>query len=181
MKKCLKTRFFIVLFLIFFLFCLYINVKDKMMKHMKNIIESIRAARVQKKQCKELKASLMADYVEATSIPHIYKVVFEDDFDGGDKYNLYNINEKFYLFNRCKTTLQYLKYGLYYIREHDRSLGWLGGIFDITTQAYVFVPRQSLNIKQFPDSKTGTMLLQTNDELIVFNLETKKAESVIAL
>ena len=152
---------------------------------MKNIIKSIRATRRQKRQCKELKARLLADYVEPTPIPNIYKVVFGDksgkSFDIA-KYNLYDAKEDLYLFNHCKAALHQLKFdGLYYIREHNMSLGWLGGIFDITTRAYVFAPRQSLNIKQFPNSKTDTMLLQTNNELIVFNLKTKLVERTIGI
>lgn len=151
---------------------------------MKNVIESIRTTRRQKRQRKELKTRLMANHVEATPIPNIYKVVFSGFYgsSGPEMYNLYDAKEDLYLFNHCKAALHQLKFdGLYYIREHDRSLGWLGGIFDITTQSYVFAPRQSLNIKEFPNSKTDTVLLQTNNELIVFNLKTKLVEHTIGI
>lgn len=148
---------------------------------MKNIIESIRAAREQKKQCKELKSRLMADYVTTTPLPNIYKVVFEDNFNGCDKYNLYDAKENFYLFNRCKTTLQYLKHGLYFVGEYDQSMGWIGGIFDVSINWFVLAKRPALKIKKLPSNKSDTMYLQTNNERIVFNLKTKKVESVIAL
>ena len=150
------------------------------MKHMKNIIESIRAARNQKKQCKELKTHLMADYVARTPIPNIYKVVFEDDFDGSDKYNLYDAKENFYLFNRCKTTLQYLKYGLYFVGEYDKS-GWVAGIFDVYSNWFVYAKKPSLKIKKLLNGKSDTVLLQTDNERIIFNLKTKTVESVINL
>lgn len=155
------------------------------MKYIKNIIESIRATRRQKRKLKEVKTRLMASHVEATPIPNIYKVVFSDFYDGKgpDRYNLYDAKEDLYLFNICKAALQQLQFGgLYFIREYDRkSSSWFGGIFDITTREYVFLPRQSLHIKQFPDSKADTMLLQTNNELIVFNLKTKLVERTIGI
>lgn len=153
------------------------------MKHLKNIIESIRAARRQKRKLKDVKTRLMANRVEATPIPNIYKVVFSNFFDvkGPDKYNLYDAKEDLYLFNQCKSAIQQLKFGgLYFVREYNKS-GWFGGIFDITTREYVLLPRYSLNIKRFPDSKTDTMLLQTNNELIVFNLKTKMVERTIGI
>ncbi len=153
---------------------------------MKNIIESIRATRRQKRKLKELKSRLLADYVEATPIPNIYKVVYGDksgeSFDIA-KYNLYDAKENFYLFNRCKTSLHYLKYGLYWVREYDKnnSIGHCAGIFDATANWFVFAKRPSLKIIQFPNSKTDTMLLQTNNELIVFNLKTKLVEHTIGI
>lgn len=148
---------------------------------MKNIIESIRALRRQKRQCKELKALLMADYVTTTPTPNIYKVVFEDDFDGGDKYNLYDAKGKFYLFNSCKSNIQYLKYGLYFVREYDKSTGWVGGIFNVYSNWFVFAKRPSLKIKKFSNNKSDIVLLQTDDERIVFNLKTNLVERVISL
>lgn len=140
-----------------------------------NIIKNIR-------QRKELKARLMADYVECTPIPNIYKVVFGDrSCEGYDKYNLYDAKENFYLFNRCKTTLHYLKYGLYFVREYDKSIGWMAGIFDVSSNWFVLAKRPSLNIRQFPNSKTDTVLLQTNNEMIVYNLKTKLVESTIGI
>lgn len=153
---------------------------------MKNIIESIRATRRQKRKLKELKSRLLADYVEATPIPNIYKVVYGDksgeSFDIA-KYNLYDAKENFYLFNRCKTSLHYLKYGLYWVQEYDKnnSIGHCAGIFDATANWFVFAKRPSLKIIQFPNSKTDTMLLQTNNELIVFNLKTKLVEHTIGI
>lgn len=149
------------------------------------MIESIRATRRQKRQRKELKTHLMASHVEATPIPNIYKVVFSGFFDakGPDKYNLYDAKEDQYLFNICKAALYQLKFdGLYFVRECDqKSFSWFGGIYDITTREFVFLPRQSLNIKQFPNSKSDTVLLQSNNELIVFNLKTKAVERVIGI
>lgn len=147
---------------------------------MKNIVEYIRAARNQKKQCKELKTRLMADYVSPTPIPNIYKVVFEDDFYDSDKYNLYDTKENFYLFNRCKTTLQYLKYGLYLVGEYDKS-GWVAGIFDVHSNWFVYAKKPSLKIKKLPNRKSDIVVLQTNNERIIFNLKTKTVESVINL
>ena len=153
---------------------------------MKNIIKSIRATRRQKRQCKELKSRLLADYVETTPIPNIYKVVFGDNssesFDIA-KYNLYDAKENFYLFNRCKTSLHYLKYGLYWVREYDKnnSIGHCAGIFDATANWFVFAKRPSLNIRQFPNGKADTVLLQSNNELIVFNLKTKLVEHTIGI
>lgn len=147
------------------------------MKHINNIIESIRAKRRQKRQCKEVKARLMASYVEATPIPNIYKVAFfSRSGEGYDKYNLYDAKENFYLFNRCKTTLKHLKYGLYFVRDHEKSPENYAGIFDATTNWFVFPKRPSLNIRQFPNGKSDTILLQSNNELIVFNLKTKSVE-----
>ena len=149
---------------------------------MKNIIESIRATIRQKRQRKELKVRLMADYVEATPIPNIYKVVFVDrSGEEYDKYNLYDAKENFYLFNRCKTSLHYLKYGLYWVREHDKFVGHSAGIFDATANWFVFAKRPSLNIRQFPNGKSDTVLLQSNNELIVFNLKTKLVESTVGI
>lgn len=135
-----------------------------------------------RRQRKELKARLMADYVEATPIPNIYKVEFSDrSGEGYDKYNLYDAKENFYLFNRCKTSLQHLKYGLYFVREYDKSFGRCAGIFDATANLFVFPKSPSLNIRQFPNGKADTVLLQTDNELIVYNLKTKLVESTIGI
>jgi hypothetical protein len=147
------------------------------MKYIKNIIESIRSARKQRKQRKEVKARLMASYVEATPIPNIYKVeFFSRSGEGYDKYNLYDAKENSYLFNRCKTTLKHLKYGLYFVRDHEKSPENCAGIFDATANCFVYAKTPSLNIRQFPNGKSDTVLLQSNDKLIVFNLKTKSVE-----
>lgn len=152
------------------------------MKHIKNIIATIKYNKSVRRQRKELKARLRADYVEATPIPNIYKVeFFSRSGEGYDKYNLYDAKENFYLFNRCKTTLKHLKYGLYFVREYDNSTGSIAGIFDVSSNWFVFPKRPSLNIRQFPNSKTDTVLLQTNNELMVYNLKTKLVESTIGI
>lgn len=157
------------------------------MKNIKTIIESgiesIRATGRQKRQRKELKTRLMADRVEDTPIPNIYKVEFiSKSGEGYDKYNLYDAKENFYLFNQCKTTLKHLKYGLYFVRDHEKPTEDCGaGIFDATTNWFVYAKRPSLIIRQLPDKKTDAVLLQSNNELIVFNLKTKSVERVIGI
>lgn len=144
------------------------------------MIKLIRIAIKHRKQRKEIKARLMADYVESTPIPNIYKVVFiSKSGEGYNKYNLYNAKENFYLFNRCKTTLQHLKYGLYFVRAYEKyTENWSAGIFDASTNLFVYDKQPKLNIRQLPNRKTDTVLLQSNNKLIVFNLKTKLVEGV---
>lgn len=153
------------------------------MKHIKNIIARIKYNKSVRRQCEEVKSRLMADYVEATPIPNIYKVVFINKCsEGYDKYNLYNAKENFYLFNCCKVVLKHLKYGLYFVREYDRYIeDWVTGIFDASANCFVYPKKTSLKIRQFPNSKTDTILLESKNEFIVFNLKTKLVECVTVI
>lgn len=156
------------------------------MKHIKNIITIIKQNRADKRQREEVKTRIMADHVEPTLIPNIYKVSFNIKIaECHDKYNLYDTNENKLLFSQCKHTLQHLKYGLYFVKYYNKSAGWTWGIYDITTKEFVkdfvSIKHMSIDIRQFPNKNTDNMLLQTNDEIIVFNLKTKAVERVIGI
>ena len=143
------------------------------MKYIKKIIATIKNNKVVRRQRAEVKARLMADYVETTPIPNIYKVSFiSRSGESYNKYNLYDVKENGYLFNRCKTSIKHLKYGLYFVRDHEKC----DGIFDASANCFVYPKTPSLYIRQLPTSKSDTILLESNYELIVFNLKTKSVE-----
>ena len=150
------------------------------MKYIKKIIATIKNNKAVRRQRAEVKARLMADYVETTPIPNIYKVSFiSRSGESYNKYNLYDVKENVYLFNRCKTSIKHLKYGLYFVRDHEKC----DGIFDVSANCFVYpktgfvYPKTpSLYIRQLPTSKSDTILLESNYELIVFNLKTKSVE-----
>ena len=155
----------------------------------KRIIETIKSRRAVKRQlvelnsdvarkCEELKKQLMADVVEPTACPIIYKVTFLPISDNDStKYNMYNVETDSYVFQDCKTFIECLTEDICIIRGYDTFLGFRAGLYDFSTNNYILTSKL-LMIRQHTGDR---VLLQTETEIVLVDLKTKKKKRTIKI
>lgn len=155
----------------------------------KRIIETLKPRRVVKRRfidmnsdvarkCEELKKQLMADVVDPTACPNIYKVTFLPISDtDSTKYNLYNVETDDYVFQDCKTFIECLTEDICIIRGYDTFLGFRAGLYDFSTKEYILTSK-SLMIRQHAGDR---VMLQTETEMVLVDLKTKKKKCTIKI
>ena len=155
----------------------------------KRIIEKIKSLRVVKRQhiglnsvvarkCEKLKKQLMADVVEPTMNPNVYKVVFLPvKTDERNRYNIYDTETGEYILNECTSFLECLTEDIYLVQKYEHNAKWYVGLYDASVKEFLLL-RHNITLRQH---KGDRVLLQTDSEMIIFNLKTKTKERTIKI